>query len=308
MTKAGTYTLQIEYFPPGDPRIESVSLDFEYNPEASVAPQTEQGIGTEEGIAPEPTTTFQNLTEGFRIQVPNGWVADDQNMADYRREAIIARNGFDFLGAICPQEDALPKIGGLHDCISSPADSIIIIAYPNLHTRAEFAPVINQGKNITIDDIIAYDIEQRKKMLPNPDEASSMSIEGQTDRTVNVVDPNTNQIVQTVPAREVIYGLPATFGDSVVATHSLIVLADNGNTGYSVRSYPVENIGLDAGMPAFARQAFDSFELLSNSSGIQQQTVGEAQQPQQNNATTTTPSFLDNTTPTAPSTPFTPVL
>jgi hypothetical protein len=45
MTKAGTYTLQIEYFPPGDPRIESVSLDFENNPEASLttrgAPSTE---------------------------------------------------------------------------------------------------------------------------------------------------------------------------------------------------------------------------------------------------------------------------
>jgi hypothetical protein len=56
MTKAGAYTLQIEYFPPGDPRIESVTLDFEYNPEASQAT----------GGAPstEATTNGNNISGG----------------------------------------------------------------------------------------------------------------------------------------------------------------------------------------------------------------------------------------------------
>ncbi|MGH9989384.1 MAG: hypothetical protein ACREAS_03015, partial [Nitrososphaera sp.] len=105
MTKAGTYTVQIQYFPPGNADEESVSLDFEYNPEAALAPQTEQGIGTE-GTTTEPTTTFQNLTEGFRMQVPNGWVADDSDVSDLVRQQFIVTNGFDVLGAICPQEGA----------------------------------------------------------------------------------------------------------------------------------------------------------------------------------------------------------
>jgi hypothetical protein len=75
---------------------------------------------------------------------------------------------------------------------------------------------------------------------------SSISIEAQTDTTVNLVDPTTNQIVQTLPAREIAYGLPSTFGTTTWVTYSMIVLADNGNTGYSLWSYAevVESVRL----------------------------------------------------------------
>ncbi len=272
MTTAGIYTVQIQYFPPGDAGIQSVTLDFEYNPEAPPAPQTEQEIGTEEEAITEPTTTFQNLTEGFRIQVPNGWVADDDDAADSVTEAFIARNGYDFLGAICPQEQALPKIGGLYDCTSTDGDGVSIIEYPNLRTRPEFARVINQNLNITLNDIVAFDFEQRRKAVPEV----QMSLEGQADTSVNVVDPTTNQTVQTLPAKEVVYGIH--FGDEIYGYYSLIVLADNGNSAYVVRERSEGVNEIDEGMPTFARQAFDSLEVLaSNSSQVQQQ-VTEAQQ------------------------------
>ena len=296
MTKAGTYTVQIQYFPPGNADEESLSLDFEYNPEAVLAPQTEQGIGTE-GTTTEPTTTFQNLTEGFRIQVPNGWVADDGDISDSARQQFIQTNGFEFLGAVCPQEQALPMIGGLFDCRSAASEGIEILAYPNLSTRPEFARIINQNQNITLNDLIALDIEEERKRLQNAEAGSRISIAGQTETVVNVVDAFSNQTVQALPAREVVYGLPAAFGDEINVKYVLLILADNGNIGYRVAGILQENIQLDDGMPTFVRQAFNSFELLAaNSSQLQQpMTAGAQQQSQQNNTTTTSP-FSSNST------------
>jgi hypothetical protein len=197
--------------------------------------------------------------------VPNGWVADDNDVSDFARQAFISSNGYDFLGAICPQEVALPRIGGLYDCATSGGahNAVQIIEYPNLRSRAEFARLINQNQNITIDDLVAFDFEHRRMNIPNPEDASRLSIEAQTDTTVNLIDTTTNQTVQTLPAREVAYGIHATFGDEVFVRYSLLVLADNGNSGYNIRGITEDIIELDEGMPTFVRQAFDSFELLA---------------------------------------------
>lgn len=290
MTKAGTYTIQIQYFPPGDAGIQSVTLDFEYSPDASLAPQSEQGIIGTEGTTSEPTTTFQNITEGFRIGVPNGWVADDGDISDSVGQQSIDSNELAFLGAICPQEDALPKIGGLYDCSNPDIDAVSINKYPNLHTRPEFAGLINQNLNITLNDIIAFDFEQRRKIVTD----LQFSLEGQADTTVNVVDPTANQTVQTLPAKEVVYGLHPRFGDEIYAYYSLMVLADNGNSAYVVRSHSEGLNEIDEGMPTFVRQAFDSFELLANSSQIQQPITAAQQQSQQNNATDLTNPLSSN--------------
>jgi hypothetical protein len=260
MTESGTYTITLEYFPPSG-GTETTEVTFEYDAEATA-------VGEDDSVTAaggEPTTTFQNLTEGFRIQVPSGWVADDQNIVDYIRESFIATNGYDVLGLICSQENALPKIGGLYDCTSS-VEGVGIYAYPNLHTRPEFAPIINQNQNITMNDIIAFDVEELRNRLTNSGYDSRISIEGQTETTVNFVNATTNQIVQTLPAVEVVYGFPATFGNEIYVKYDLLVLADNGNTSYSVESYSDEIIELDDEMPTPVRQAFDSFELLTPSS------------------------------------------
>lgn len=178
------------------------------------------------------------------------------------------------MGDISPQEDAFPKIGGLYDCSTPDINAVSINKYPNLHTRPEFARVINQNLNITLNDIVAFDFEQRRKDVPE----AQMSLEGQADTTVNVVDPTTNQTVQTLPAKEVVYGIH--YGDEIYGYYSLLVLADNGNSAYVLRerSEGVNEIG--EGLPTFARLAFDSFELLAtNSSQIQQPMTAGTQQP-----------------------------
>jgi hypothetical protein len=309
MTKAGTYTLQIEYFPPGDPRIESVSLDFEYNPAASAAPQTEQGIGTEEGTTTtEPTTIFQNITEGFRIGVPNGWVADDYDDSDSTRQQVIEAAGFDYLGRTCPENQSLPRVGGLRECAAERGTDdveIEIITFPNLTTR--YASVLAPNQHVTLDDLVAIDIEHAKGKLTPAELASTVRIESQTDVAINLTDAMTNQTLQTLPGREVKHTYTA-YGDEY-ADYSLLVLADNGDIGYAVHPFFGQPIKADEEMPAFARQAFDTFEVLADSSGVQQLTTAEGQQrSQQNNAATTAPSFSNSTAPTTPSTPFTPVL
>src|SRR5215217_6457148 len=300
MTTAGTYTVEIQYFPPGDAAIQSVTLDFEYNPEDSVAPQTEQGIGTEEGTTSEPTTTFQNISKGFRIQVPNGWVAED-HIFDSDTQRVIEQFGWELLAQLCTQEQALPRVGGSYDCTSQPGTDDVdveIIRFVNLTTRPEFASSLAQNRNITIDDIVALDVQQRRDLL-GPEAAQRLQIESQLDTTVNVIDPMTNQILQSAPAKEVEYSVIAPGGTSF-ALYSLVALTDNGNTGYAIHPFSRTPPDSAEEMPTFVRQAFDSFELLANSSEIQQP-MTEAQQSQQNNATaaTTTPHFSSNNSTTS---------
>jgi hypothetical protein len=91
MTESGTYTITLEYFPPTG-GTETTETTFEYDAEAppAVGAQDDSAIVVAEG----PTTTYQNLTEGYRVQLPNGWIAD-------------------YLGHLCPTDQALPRIGGL---------------------------------------------------------------------------------------------------------------------------------------------------------------------------------------------------
>lgn len=70
MTKSGTYTITLEYFPPGNADTETTEVTFEHDAKAppAVGGQDDSATVAAEGQ----TTTFQNLTEGFRLQVPNG--------------------------------------------------------------------------------------------------------------------------------------------------------------------------------------------------------------------------------------------
>jgi hypothetical protein len=96
----------------------------------------------------------------------------------------------------------------------------------------------------------------------SPEAAARLQIESQTDTTVNVIDPVTNQTVHTVPAKEIKYSITAPQG-TVFALYSLVVLTENGNTGYSVEPYSGNPIESAEEMPAYFRQVFDSFELLA---------------------------------------------
>lgn len=214
--------------------------------------------------APTTTTIFQNITEGFRVQLPNGWVVEESAFDDEtERQAFIAQyGGWDLLAIICPQNQALPEIGGVYDCIRAPGTDDVGVSFfksVNLHTRPEFAPLASQNQSITINDIVALDIEFQRERF-GPEVATRLQIENQVDRTVNVLDAATNQTVQTVPAKEVKYRITAPEG-TIFALYSLVVLTDNGNTAYAVHpeTPPIQS---DEETPSFVRKAFDSFELI----------------------------------------------
>jgi|SRR5215212_134713 len=308
MTTAGTYTVEIQYFPPGDARIESVTLDFEYNPQAAT---TTASVGNSTISA---TTTAAsghiNPDDGFRIRVPEGWIISDINNTLPAMQLEEQQTGSAVLAELCPQEGAIPQIGGGLSCTpSEETPRVLVIRFVNLTSRPEFATLVSQDQNITLSDFTAFWIQGSTE---GDTTIEGYDVKENEERTVGVFDRATNTTLEgvTVPARwiSIAVGVESQGFRAITTTYSgLLLLGLDGNTGYSI--IPIGLYDEDGDLPEGSDEVIDSFEVLANPSGIQQPMTAEAQQQlQQNNAATTAPSFLNNTTPTAPSTPFTPVL
>lgn len=287
MTKAGTYTIQIQYFPPGNADIESVSLDFEYNPETPPAAQTEQGIGTE-GTTTEPTTTFQSNVDGLRMGVPDGWIVDDDNNTDPQNQQLEQSLGSMRLMKLCRQDQATPVIGGNYSCPTSGVESVSIYRYGDLQKRPEFADVVRQDKNITVSDFLAYLLQSLERDFGHTENRLLKNIDG----TVNITDIEINQTAGTAPAKYVEYTYLNRDGARIERDFAFLVLSPNGSTGYVL--FPVAHV-TEEDLPQEIQEILDSFELLTNSSQLQH-CIGCAPQSQQNSTTTTTTPFPSNST------------
>lgn len=104
---------------------------------------------------------YQNAMDGFRVQIPEGWVMDDIDNTGLAALALGEQLGFELLAVLCPQDQALPAIGGAYRCpIESNllTTSVYLFRYSNLQDRRDFAPIIAQNKTITISDLFAFHI------------------------------------------------------------------------------------------------------------------------------------------------------
>jgi hypothetical protein len=296
MTTAGTYTVQIQYFPPGDADIQSVTLDFEYNPEAAT---TTASVGNSTISA---TTTAAsghiNPDDGFRIQVPEGWIISDVNNTLPVMQLEEQQYGSALLAELCPQEGAIPQIGGELSCTpSEETPRVLVVRYANLTSRPEFAILVSQGQNITLSDFTAFWIQGSTEGNPT---IEGYDVEENEERTVGVFDRATNTTLEgvTVPARwiSLAVGVESQGFRATTTTYSgLLLLGLDGNTGYSI--IPIGLFDEDGDLPEGTDEAIDSFELLAtNSSGVQQPTTAGVMQSQQDNTTTTTSPFSSNST------------
>ena len=68
---------------------------------------------------------------------------------------------------------------------------------------------------------------------------NSLQVVNDTDTTVNVIDPQTNQTVATVPGKIVKVAFTPEGGPPAVTLSSVALLALNGSTGYVI-FYPNE--------------------------------------------------------------------
>ena len=261
METSGNYRVVATYFPPGEGfETEEVELVFAYDGTATTAGDTGgEGAG--------PTTTFQSIPDGFRIQVPNGWVVQDLNSDDLALQHR-SQYGVELLAFMCPQDQALPVIGGLYECTLESADDVDVEAFRfvDLQTRPELAALASQNRSVTTSDLVALYIEYLRETQPQ-EALEGLQIVNDTDTTVNVIDPQTNQTVGTAPAKyiELSHALPFSTG-TFLREFALVVLGNDGNTGYVIHPVFWSGVELDAETPPFVEQVLGSFELLSSQS------------------------------------------
>jgi hypothetical protein len=188
MTEAGTYTVEIQYFPPGDAGIQSVTLDFEYNPEAATTTTS-----VENSTIPATTTAASghiNPDDGFRTQIPEGWIISDVNNTLPAMQLEEQQYGSAVLAELCPQEGAIPQIGGGLSCTpSEETPRVMVVRFANLTSRPEFATLVSQGQNITLSDFTAFWIQKSTEGNPT---IEGYDVEESEERTVGVFDSATN--------------------------------------------------------------------------------------------------------------------
>ncbi|HKH86073.1 MAG TPA: hypothetical protein VKA40_05945 [Nitrososphaera sp.] len=184
--------------------------------------------------------TFESVERGFRVQVPAGWAVDEGELIPEESLRILEEAvGFSFqaLATFCPQDQALPAIGGTMDCGSlmstttEPRGFVTLLRYDNLYERPEFASLRSQNKNITASDLSAYTIQN----LQSSRQMVDVKLMNSTDRTINVIDAQTNQTVTTVPAKLVEFTYtqrPSSFEDPSLRGVYMFFLDPSGNTGY----------------------------------------------------------------------------
>src|ERR687896_1204618 len=232
----------------------------------------QQQFGQSGGI--ENGTIFQSTDDSFSIRVPQGWVIQDVNNTgpafnDERTQ------GYGILAQLCPEEQqraaspANASGGGSTNTISSidisscrgAQDVVHIIRYLDLEIRTQPA-----------NNITAYHLQKLEEVGYR-----GIQTINSTDITSNLIDPQTNETIQTVPAKfvEMIYSTASAPNET---RRGYFVLTSTNATGpnlqstigYSVlyegNSSTAAEITTTAASlppPPAVGQVFDSFELIA---------------------------------------------
>jgi hypothetical protein len=162
--------------------------------------------------------TFQSAADGFRLQVPYGWVVQDIDNLHLPNFRVTNEAGFFILAVICPQQEAVQGTAAeMYNCEQS--GSSVEILHDRLSHRPEFE-VIEDPASITPDDFLAFVIEEMQGR-----NYTNVQIINSTDLTINITSPeDPNTTIRTAPAKlvEMTYQLSPGLGDmrsySILAT------------------------------------------------------------------------------------------
>ncbi len=195
---------------------------------------------------PPSTTTFQSNVSGIRVGVPDGWVVDERfNGSSPISEQIVRDHGGKYVVTTCPQDQALPTVGGLYSCqLNSSTETgrgVTVYSFPKLQTSPDFAAIARENKSITTSDLLGHYLDLNRELwetLP-----PYVEIISNTDIAVNVTDSQTNKTIGTVPAKYVEFSEtdPAEPTTSY-KEFALVVLSNDTNTGYVVRPFIQEGL------------------------------------------------------------------
>ena len=176
------------------------------------------------------TRLFESIDDGFRVQVPEGWVIQDANNTGSSALSEESTEGYGILAQLCPQEEeeeeeeqmALPNVADSNNngssdtsssrrCVQSEQQHIIhIVRYPDLDTKMQLAYNVTIANNsITTDDniLLLYHVEKLQEVGYR-----NITIVNSTYTAVNITNAQTNQTLAIVPAKnvEMTYRTPAS--------------------------------------------------------------------------------------------------
>ena len=162
--------------------------------------------------------TFQSAADGFRLQVPYGWVVQDIDNLHLPNFRVTNEASFFILAIICPQQEAVQGTAAeMYNCEQS--GSSVEFLHDRLSHRPEFE-VIEDPASITPDDFLAFVIEEMQGR-----NYTNVQIINSTDLTINITSPeDPNTTIRTAPAKlvEMTYQLSPGLGDmrsySILAT------------------------------------------------------------------------------------------
>jgi PKD repeat protein len=299
MVTSGNYRMIVTYITL-DLDTEVVQLTFAYN--AALPAEPKAILTTDQPVAIESTTLFQSRDDGFNVQVPDDWVIHDvDNTGSVLSEE--SRQGYGILAQLCPQDQqedklTLPSVGGnTLSCEGSENDIIHIVRYPDLDNRLQVgnndntttSSNNNNNNNIVTNDnnILLYHMQKLEQVGYR-----DIEIINSTDRLINLMDPQTNQTIQTVPAKFVEMTYSTASAPNEIREGYFILTATNATLpnlgmtkGYSI-FYEGASAAADAQeqtrttgsatrasvslavptippVPAAVQQIFDSFELIA---------------------------------------------
>jgi hypothetical protein len=246
-------------------------------------------------------TTFQNIEDGFRVQVPQGWVVHDMENTGFALLEEVMQ-GYAILAQLCPEEQqqALRNVGSgtLSSCEGSEEDVIYIVRYPNLGARLGFASDdITTISNNTINHILSYQIQKLQEVGYR-----DIQILNSTDTIVAVgtsteAGINNNAVpTATVPAKFVQMTYSTNFAPNEIRTGYFVLTATNATprneiTGYSIfyegppqaTEATTASGSLPSSTTAAVRQVFGSFELIAAEEVTQAVAETQAEQTEQTN-------------------------
>jgi hypothetical protein len=128
-----------------------------------------------------PTTTptaaapeyYADTVNGFRVQVPSGWIAVDRSMAtvspeldeESRRNVLEAvGTGAETVAHLCPESVAVPVVGGGFECpiVAEPIKIGVEKYHFDLQAMQQFGDIIESGGDITTHDLLAANAQFRR--------------------------------------------------------------------------------------------------------------------------------------------------
>jgi hypothetical protein len=145
------------------------------------------------------TTPFQSTNDGFRVQVPQGWVIQDLNNTGSALSEE-ATQGYEILAQLCPEGEEQQQGAAAvlstnassgstnstsNSCQSAQEEVIHIIRDPNFNTTTQ------PDNNIT-----TYHLQKLQEVG-----YIGIEIANGTETTVNLTIPQTNQTVAGMPAK-----------------------------------------------------------------------------------------------------------